>query len=72
MPKLAPLNIRGVIKKLRKMWYEWPFFWWKHAHMKINNKVIPIPMHWGKDLWVWLIRKIINQVNITPQERIDL
>ena len=37
--------------------------------MKLEtNQIIPVPMHKGKDVSVGLIRAIIREVGITPEE----
>ncbi len=33
-----------------------------------TGKIIPIPMHKGKDVGVGLIRAIIREVGVTPEE----
>lgn len=70
MPKLSPLKSRQVIKKLRKLGYEGPYPGGRHVRM-VNletGQIVPIPVHQGKDVSVGLIRAIIRQVGITPDE----
>ncbi|MCD6505938.1 type II toxin-antitoxin system HicA family toxin [Candidatus Poribacteria bacterium] len=33
-----------------------------------KGKIIPIPMHKGKDVSVGLIRAILREIDITPEE----
>lgn len=72
MPKLTPLSSRGVIKKLRKLWWKGPISWGKHSHMEKGNKIIPIPIHWWIDIWVGLINEIIKEAETTREIRINL
>lgn len=74
MPKLSPLKPREVIQKLRKLGYQGPFPGGRHVHMvhMKTGQVIPVPMHQGKDIAVGLIREIIRQTGITPDEWLQL
>ncbi|HFB52565.1 MAG TPA: type II toxin-antitoxin system HicA family toxin, partial [Anaerolineae bacterium] len=65
---------RQVIRKLKKLGFEGPFPGGRHARM-VNfdsGKIIPIPVHKGKDVSVGLIRAIIREVDITPDEWLKL
>lgn len=70
MPKLSPLKPQEIIRKLRALGFEGPTPGGRHAHMvnRTTNKVIPIPMHKGKDVSVGLIRTIIRELNVTLDE----
>ena len=70
MPKLSPLEPREVIQKLRKLGYQGPYPGGRHVHMIHENtgQVIPVPMHQGKDIAVGLIREIIREAGISPEE----
>ncbi|EKD65778.1 MAG: hypothetical protein ACD_49C00086G0004 [uncultured bacterium (gcode 4)] len=72
MPKLTPLKYQQVINKLQKLWFSWPIYWGRHAHMKKWSKIIPIPIHWWKQIWVWLISMVIKEIWITRDEWIKL
>lgn len=74
MPRLTPLKIREVIEKLRALGYEGPFAGGRHSRMvhPQTGKIIPIPIHGGKDVSVGLIRVLIRELGITPQKWIDL
>lgn len=74
MPKLSPLQPREVIKKLRKLGYHGPYPGGRHVHM-VHDKtghLIPVPMHQEKDIAVGLIREIIREAGITPEEWLRL
>jgi predicted RNA binding protein YcfA (HicA-like mRNA interferase family) len=52
MPKLTPLKPREVMAKLRALGYEGPFAGGRHSRMihLETGKIIPVPMHAGKDV----------------------
>jgi predicted RNA binding protein YcfA (HicA-like mRNA interferase family) len=74
MPKLTPLKSRQVIDKLRALGFEGPFAGGRHSRMvhRETGKIIPIPIHGGKDVSVGLIRSIIRDLGITPDEWLEL
>lgn len=72
MSRLIPLKAREIISKLQKLWYHWPVSWWRHQHMIKWTKVIPIPIHGSHDIGVGLIKKIINEIEITNDQWIEL
>ncbi len=74
MPKLKPLKSKEVIKKLSKLGFVGPIAGGKHIRM-VNlktKKIIPVPMHKGKDVGVGLIREIINEAGSSRDEWIRL
>ncbi len=70
MPKLSPLKAEQVIRKLRKLGFEGPIAGGRHSRMVHLERglVIPIPMHKGKDVSVGLIRAIMREIGIAPDE----
>ncbi len=61
--KLKPLHRKQLIKKLKKLWFKWPFIWWKHEYLRKDNFKIIIPnTHSGRDIPVPIIKAIINQL----------
>ena len=74
MPKLTPLKSRQVIEKLRALGCDGPFAGGRHNRMvhRETGKIIPIPMHGSKDVSVGLIRAVIRDVGITPDEWLKL
>jgi predicted RNA binding protein YcfA (HicA-like mRNA interferase family) len=74
MQRLTPLKPGDVIKKLRKIGFGGPFPGGKHIRM-VNlktGKVIPIPVHKGKEVSIGLIKEIINEIGISRKEWIEL
>lgn len=74
MPKLSPLRSEQIIRKLRKLGFEGPVAGGRHSRMvhPERGQIIPIPMHKGTDVSVGLIRAIIREVGITPEEWLEL
>jgi predicted RNA binding protein YcfA (HicA-like mRNA interferase family) len=74
MPKLSLLKPQQVVQKLRQLGFAGPIPGGRHARMVHpgTGQIIPIPMHKGKDVSVGLIRTIIREVGITPEEWIQL
>ena len=74
MSKLQPLKPEEVIRKLRKLGFIGPITGRKHLRMvhPERKKVVPIPMHKGKDVSIGLIREIINEVGISRDEWLQL
>ncbi|MBI3536784.1 MAG: type II toxin-antitoxin system HicA family toxin [Chloroflexi bacterium] len=70
MSKISPLKSDEVIRRLRKLGFEGPIAGGKHMRMIHPNKrqIVPIPTHKGKDVGVGLIRAILRQVEVTPEE----
>ena len=74
MSKLTPLKSEEVISKLRKLGFIGPIPGGKHMRMfhPKSGKIIPIPMHKGKDVSVGLIHEIINELGISREEWLKL
>jgi predicted RNA binding protein YcfA (HicA-like mRNA interferase family) len=74
MPRLSPLKSADVIRKLRRLGYDGPIPGGRHMRM-VNmktGKIIPVPVHGSKDVSVGLIRAIIKETGITPEEWLEL
>lgn len=74
MPRLTPLRSDDVIRKLRRLGYDGPIPGGRHMRMvhPQTGKIIPVPVHGGRDISVGLIRAIIREAEITPEEWLDL
>ena len=72
--KLKPLKVEELIRKLRGLGFVGPIPGGKHLRMVHHEtkKIIPIPMHKGKDVSVGLIREIINEIGISREEWLRL
>ena len=74
MSKLSPLKTEEIIRRLRRLGFEGPIPGGRHIRMirPATRQIVPIPMHKGKDVGVGLIRAILRQTNVTPEEWNDL
>jgi len=70
MSKLSPLKPEEVIRRLRALGFEGPVPGGRHARMvrPATGQIIPVPMHRGRDVSVGLIRAILREAGITPEE----
>ncbi|MCS6804932.1 MAG: type II toxin-antitoxin system HicA family toxin [Acidobacteriota bacterium] len=62
------------MRKLRSLGFLGPFPGGRHQRMvhPQTNKIIPVPVHKGKDVSVGLIREIIREVGISVEDWINL
>ena len=70
MSRLVPLRFDQVVRKLRRLGFDGPIPGGRHSRM-INletRQIVPLPAHGGRDLGIGLIRAIIREVGITPDE----
>lgn len=74
MPRLTPLKPADVCRKLRNLGYVGPMPGGRHMRMVHlqTGKIIPLPMHGGRDVSVGLLREIIREAGITLEEWFDL
>ncbi|MBI3660688.1 type II toxin-antitoxin system HicA family toxin [Candidatus Acetothermia bacterium] len=74
MARLTPLKSHEVMAKLRQLGFIGPFSGGKHRRMihPQTGKIIPIPVHRGKDVSVGLIREIIRELGISREEWLQL
>ena len=68
MPKITPIKASELVDKLKKLWFKWPFPWWRHMFMVKWSQRIPFPQHWWKDISRWVVQCIIKQINISVDE----
>ncbi|MGH2350181.1 MAG: type II toxin-antitoxin system HicA family toxin [Chloroflexota bacterium] len=74
MSKLSPLKANEVIRRLRKAGFIGPIPGGRHSRMvrPATGQIIPIPVHGGRDVSVGLIRAMLREAGITPEEWNDL
>ncbi len=70
MSRLSPLKPEEVVRRLRKLGFTGPVPGGRHARMvrATSGQIIPIPMHRGKDVSIGLIRAILREVGISPED----
>jgi len=65
MPKLSPLSHRKLIGILKSLWFMNIRIKWSHHFFRDKNgNTTVVPVHWNEDISVWLLRKIIRDINI--------
>jgi predicted RNA binding protein YcfA (HicA-like mRNA interferase family) len=70
MSRLTPLKLEEVVRRLRLLGYDGPVGGGRHirmVHPQIR-KVIPLPAHRGKDVGIGLIRTILKEIEVSPDE----
>jgi len=74
MWQLKPITRKELIRKLQKLWFDWPFSWWKHSYLKnkFNFKITIPNLHGGKILWRPIISRICNEIKVNKSEFMDL
>ena len=74
MSRLSPLKAQQVIRKLRKLGFVGPVPGGRHNRMfhPQTGKIVPIPSHRGKDISVGLIRAMLHELGIEPEEWTEL
>lgn len=71
--KLKPLHRKELIRKIKKLWFDWPYIWWKHNFLiKDNFKIIIPNTHSWKDIPIPILSAIIKQLWITRDIFINL
>lgn len=70
MSKLSPLKPAEVVRRLRALGYVGPVPGGRHMHMihPARGHVIPVPTHKGRDVGIGLVRTIIQEAGISPDE----
>ncbi|MBI2919064.1 MAG: type II toxin-antitoxin system HicA family toxin [Chloroflexi bacterium] len=70
MSRLTPLKPEEVVRKLRRLGFVGPLPGGKHPRMADprTRTIIPVPFHGGRDVSVGLIRAIVRDLGLTPEE----
>jgi predicted RNA binding protein YcfA (HicA-like mRNA interferase family) len=74
MSTLSPLKPIEVARKLRRLGFVGPVPGGRHMRMVHleTGKIVPIPMHKGRDVSIGLIQAIVREVGVTPEEWAEL
>ena len=74
MNKIWPLHRKILIKKIKKLWFDWPYIGWKHEYLiNLDNFKVIIPnTHSWKDIPIPIINAIIKQLWITKDSFLQL
>jgi predicted RNA binding protein YcfA (HicA-like mRNA interferase family) len=72
--RLIPLHRKDLIKKIKKLWFNWPYTWWNHEYLVNNDnfKIIIPNTHSWKDIPTQIISAIIKQLWITRKDFLEL
>ena len=68
MPKLSPVSIDKLIKKLKKFGFEGPYSGGKHLYMIKGNLRLTVPNPHKKEIGIDLLIRILKQAGITKEE----
>ena len=65
MPKLIPVSHKELVRKLRLLGFEGPYYRGKHPYMIKNDLVLTIPNPHKSDIGVPLLTRILKQAGIS-------
>jgi predicted RNA binding protein YcfA (HicA-like mRNA interferase family) len=69
MPKLSPISSKKLIKILLSLWYNQIRIKWSHHFFSDSKwKTTVVPVHSNEDIWIWLLKKILRDVNLSTDE----
>jgi len=66
MPK--PIKRRELIRRMRVLGFDGPFSRKRHEQMRKGKHTVPIPNPHGNDLDWALVKRILKQAGIAPDE----
>lgn len=71
---LKPIHRKILIKKIKNLWFDWPYIWWKHEYLTNKNgfKIIIPNTHSWKDIPIPILKAIISQLNIDTKTFLNL
>lgn len=65
---MDPISETDLIRRMRKLGFEGPFFGGKHPVMRKGQLKIPIANKHGKDIGVPLLQRILEIAGISNEE----
>jgi predicted RNA binding protein YcfA (HicA-like mRNA interferase family) len=68
MPKLIPVSHKELVRKLKSLGFEGPYYGGKHPYMIKNDLVLTIPNPHKSDIGVPLLTRILKQAGISRRE----
>lgn len=69
MPRLSPIRGRDLIAILKKLGFK--DVWQKGSHLRLvhaDGRKTTVPLHSGETIGRGLLRKILRDVNLTPED----
>ena len=68
MPHLGPIFRRDLVRFLRQAGFEGPYAGGRHPQMRRGDLTLIIPNRHEDDIGVALLRRLLRQAGITPEE----
>lgn len=68
MPTFGPTKRKDVIAALRRLGFTGPIAGGKHAYMERNGQKVRIPNPHQSDIDIGLLRRILDEADISRQE----
>lgn len=69
--KLSPVTRQEPIRRLRTLGWSGPYSGTKHQHMVKGEIQLAIPNPHGKDIGVNLLKILLNEAEISREERLN-
>lgn len=69
MPRLSPIRGRDLVAILKKLGFK--DVWQKGSHLRLvhtDGRKTTVPIHSGETIGRGLLRKILRDINLTPEE----
>ena len=58
------ISAKNLLKILLKYWAKKVRQRWSHVIIEFNNNKTIIPLHSNKDLWRWLLKQILDDLDL--------
>ena len=68
MTRLGPIKRKDLISALRQLGFEGPYAGGKHEYMQRNRLKVHIPNPHQGDISVGLLKRILEEADVSPQE----
>lgn len=69
MPKLSPIHPKKLEKILFQLWFVFLRSHWSHRfYAHTDGRTTVIPFHGSEDIGVWLVRKILRDIQISLED----
>ncbi len=70
MPKISPISPKLLEKIVIKLWFEHIRTKWSHKffYNRQTWETTVIPFHWNEEISIWLLKKILRDINLSDEE----
>ncbi len=72
MAKLSPISWSDLVKNLRRLGFEGPYYGGKHPYMLKGDLVLTLPNPHRKEIGIDLLTRILRQANIDKNRWLEL